>query len=86
VSADPLLTFALRLVIGGLVGFVLHQFASSRSEISLDVLLGAAGGLVGGMIANFSELEAFGPHRDLVGAVLGGIFFVLGWDQPRRGR
>jgi hypothetical protein len=37
------------------------------------------------MIASFSELEAFSPHRNLVGAVLGGIFFVLGWDQPRRG-
>jgi hypothetical protein len=48
VSADPLLTFALRPVIGGLVGFVLHQFASSRSEISLHVLLGAAGDLLVG--------------------------------------
>jgi hypothetical protein len=84
VSSDPLLIFALRPVIGGLVGFFLHQFALSKSEISLDVLLGTAGGLVGGMIASFSELEAFGPFRDPFGASLGAIFFVLGWDQLRR--
>ena len=62
-SADPLLTFTLRSIIGGLMGFLLHRFASSRSEISLDVLLGAAGGLVGGMIASFPELD-IGPHQD----------------------
>jgi hypothetical protein len=45
------------------MGFLLHRFASSRSEISLDVLLGAAGGLVGGMIASFPELD-IGPHQD----------------------
>ena len=83
-SADPLITSALRPVIGGLVGLLFHQFASSRSELSLDVLLGTAGGFVGGTIAGFSELEAFGPHRDLLGTLLGGIFFVLGWDQLRR--
>jgi hypothetical protein len=86
VSADPLLTFALRPIIGGLMGFLLHRFASSRSEISFDVLLGTGGGLVGGMIANFSELEAFGPYRDPLGAALGGIFFVLGRDQMQRRR
>ena len=83
-SADPLLIFALRPVIGGLVGFLFHQFASSRSEVSLDVLLGAGGGLVGGMIACFPELQAFGPYRDPFGAALGAIFFVLGWDKLRR--
>lgn len=66
--------------------FLLHQFASPKSEISLDVLLGTAGELVGGMMTNFSELEAFGPHRDPLGAALEGIFFVLGWDQLRRPR
>ena len=50
------------------------------------MLLGTAGGLVGGMMTNFSELEAFGPHRDPLGAALEGIFFVLGWDQLRRPR
>jgi hypothetical protein len=84
VNADPLLTFALRPVIGGLVGFLFHQFALSRSEVSLDVLLGAGGGLVGGMIASFPDLEAFGPYRDPFGAALGAIFFVLGWDQLRQ--
>jgi uncharacterized membrane protein YeaQ/YmgE (transglycosylase-associated protein family) len=86
VAADPLPTFAFRLVIGILVGLLLHRFASSKSELSLDILLGAAGGLVGGTIASFLELAAFDPYRNPAGAVLGAVFFVLGWDQMLRQR
>jgi hypothetical protein len=54
--------------------------------LSLDILLGAAGGLVGGTIASFLELAAFDPYRNPAGAVLGAVFFVLGWDQMLRQR
>jgi uncharacterized membrane protein YeaQ/YmgE (transglycosylase-associated protein family) len=86
VSADPLLTFALRPVIGGLAGLLLYRFVISRADISLDVLLGAAGGLVGGMIASFPELQAFGSYRELFGATLGGTFLVLSWEDLRHRR
>jgi hypothetical protein len=88
VSADPLLTFALRPVIGDwlVFSFIDLSFVISRADISLDVLLGAAGGLVGGMIASFPELQAFGSYRELFGATLGGTFLVLSWEDLRHRR
>ena len=85
-SADPLLIFGLRPVIGGLAGLLLYRFVISRADFSMDILLGAAGGLVGGMIASFPELQAFGSYRELFGATLGGTFLVLSWEDLRHRR
>jgi uncharacterized membrane protein YeaQ/YmgE (transglycosylase-associated protein family) len=53
---------------------------SEATSISLYLLLGAAGALVGAKVADALEFNFLnvGP---LIGAILGAAFFVIGWRQ-----
>jgi len=76
-SADLLSSYASSPLLGVLIGLLFHRLASSNCDLALSLLLGAAGGLVGGSIAP----PTFGAYSNIVGAALGAIFFVLGWQQ-----
>jgi uncharacterized membrane protein YeaQ/YmgE (transglycosylase-associated protein family) len=51
-------------------------------SLSLYVLLGIAGALVGARIADAIAFDFFGFGM-VVAAILGAAFFVIGWRQQR---
>jgi len=76
-SAELLSINSSSPLVGALIGLLVHRLASSNCDLALSLLLGAAGGLVGGSIAP----PTLGAYSNLIGAALGAIFFVLGWQQ-----
>jgi uncharacterized membrane protein YeaQ/YmgE (transglycosylase-associated protein family) len=50
------------------------------SSKSLYILLGIAGALVGAKVADALELYFLG-FGSVIGAILGAVFFVIGWRQ-----
>lgn len=78
------LAFAWEVVVGAVSGWCFSRLTNSKSDVILDVLLGIAGAIVGGVIAGLSELSALGTYRGPIGALIGPIFFLLGWHHMTR--
>jgi uncharacterized membrane protein YeaQ/YmgE (transglycosylase-associated protein family) len=78
------LAFVWDIVIGTASGWCFARLTKSKSDLTLDVLFGIAGAIVGGVIASFPEFSALGTYRGLMGALIGSIFVLLGWHQMMR--
>ena len=68
------LAFVWDIVIGTASGWCFARLTKSKSDLTLDVLFGIAGAIVGGVIASFPEFSALGTYRGLMGALIGSIF------------
>ena len=80
---NPITSFVLKIAIGAAVGWDAKRLTRSSSNFPY-LLLGVAGALVGGKIADVLEVYVLGAGP-FIGAVLGAAFFVIGWrqSQPR---
>jgi uncharacterized membrane protein YeaQ/YmgE (transglycosylase-associated protein family) len=76
---NPITILVLKIAIGAAVGSATKRLTRSSSN-SPYLLLGVAGALVGGKIADVLEVYVFGAGP-FIGAVLGAAFFVIGWRQ-----
>ena len=80
---SPITSLVFKIAIGTAVGWAAKRLTRSSSN-SPYLLLGVAGALVGGKIADVLEVYVLGAGP-FIGAVLGAAFFVIGWrqSQPR---
>lgn len=73
----------MALGIGAIAGLVANRLSPSTMNLSLSVLLGIAGALIGDRIGDVLEISRFGNIFEPVGALLGSIFVLIGWRQSQ---
>ena len=78
---NPITSLVLKIAIGAAVGWAAKKLTRSSSN-SPYLLLGVAGALVGGKIADVLEVYVLGVGP-FIGAALGAAFFVIGWRQSQ---
>jgi len=74
---NPITSLLVKMAIGAAVGWAAKRLTRSGSS-SPYLLLGVAGALVGGKIADVLEVYVLGAGP-FIGAVIGAVFFVIGW-------
>lgn len=79
-----MLAFLENLLIGAIAGVIASRFTQpSERDLSLSILLGIAGALVGSQLAEVLNISILGQYRDQITATVGAIFFLIGWRQTR---
>ena len=77
--------YVLVLLIGVALGAIADRLTSPiKDDLSLNILLGVAGAIVGMEIAKVLEVPMLGQYRDEIAAGLGAIFMLIVWRQARR--
>lgn len=79
-----MLGFLENLLIGAAAGFIASRLTRPKErDVSLSILLGIAGALVGSQVAEVLKISILGQYRDQITATVGAIFFLIGWRQTR---
>lgn len=79
-ATDPMFDFLMKLGIGAAVGWIADKISPLKPGLSLNVLLGITGALVGARVGEILEISRFGIP-ELIAAFLGSIFVLIGWRQ-----
>jgi uncharacterized membrane protein YeaQ/YmgE (transglycosylase-associated protein family) len=79
-SGDAMFDFLVKLGIGVTVGWIGDKISPLKPGLSLNLLLGITGALVGARVAEILEISRFGILEP-VAALVGSIFVVIGWRQ-----
>jgi uncharacterized membrane protein YeaQ/YmgE (transglycosylase-associated protein family) len=77
---DPLSSFLVQLGIGACAGWIAHKITRAKPDLTLNVLLGITGALVGAKVGEVLDISLFGMGRP-VAALLGSVFILIGWRQ-----
>jgi uncharacterized membrane protein YeaQ/YmgE (transglycosylase-associated protein family) len=84
-SGNSIIGFTINLLMGAIAGLIVSQFTRAKErDVSLSVLLGIAGAIVGSHVAQAMGFPFLGEYRDNVAAAAGALFFLLGWHGTRR--
>jgi uncharacterized membrane protein YeaQ/YmgE (transglycosylase-associated protein family) len=79
-SGDPMFDFLVPLGIGAIAGWIADKISPLKSGLSLDLLLGIAGALIGARVAETLEISRF-LILEPIAIFLGSIFVLIGWRQ-----
>jgi uncharacterized membrane protein YeaQ/YmgE (transglycosylase-associated protein family) len=78
-SGNPIFGFLMSFGIGAVAGWIADKM-SSKPALSLHMLLGIAGALIGGRVGEALDISLFGIREPIAG-LLGSIFVPTGWRQ-----
>ena len=73
-------SFLVPFVIGASAGWIADRISRLRPGLTLNVLLGITGALVGARVAGVLDISFFGMSGPIA-ALLGSVFFLIGWHQ-----
>jgi uncharacterized membrane protein YeaQ/YmgE (transglycosylase-associated protein family) len=79
-SGDPMFDFLVPFGIGATAGWIADKISPLKSGLSLDLLLGIAGALIGARVAETLEISRF-LILEPIATLLGSIFVLIGWRQ-----
>jgi len=79
-SGDPMFEFLVPFGIGAIAGWIADKISPLKSGLSLDLLLGIAGALIGARVAETLEISRF-LILEPIATLLGSIFVLIGWRQ-----
>jgi len=79
-SGDPMFDFLVPFGIGAIAGWIAYKVSPLKSGLSLDLLLGIAGALIGARVAETLEISRF-EILEPIAAFLGSIFVLIGRRQ-----
>ncbi len=71
------------LVIGAIAGWIAEQITKSDHGIFTNMLVGIAGALVGGTLAELFRIPVIGFWRTLISATIGAIIILFLWRRWR---
>ena len=78
------MNYVLGVLIGATAGAIADRLTRpTNHDLSLSILLGIAGAILGMEIAEAFEVPVLGNYRDEISAGLGAIFMLTGWRQLR---
>jgi uncharacterized membrane protein YeaQ/YmgE (transglycosylase-associated protein family) len=77
---DPMFDFLVKFGIGAIAGWMANKINPLKPGLSLNLLLGITGALVGARVAEILQFSRFGI-REPIAALLGSIFILVGWRQ-----
>src|SRR6478752_1216027 len=86
VLGNPSVGFVMMLVIGAIAGWVAEKGTRSDHGIFTNILVGIAGALVGGKLAEVLEIPVFGFVRGLAAAIIGAIILLYVWRMIQKAR
>ena len=86
ILGNPGVGFFMMLVIGAIAGWVAEKVTRSDHGIFTNILVGIAGALVGGKLAELLEIPVVGFVRGLAAAIIGAILLLYIWRMLQKAR
>lgn len=80
---QPGVGFLMMIVIGAIAGWIAERMTDSRHGLLTNILVGVAGALVGGTLADLANIAVFGFWRTLIAATVGAIILIVIWRAVR---
>jgi len=68
------------VIVGAAAGFLATRLMKVEADIVTTIVVGMAGALIGGLVLN-ALLTVMGAMAGFVGAVLGALLLVWGWQK-----
>lgn len=71
------------IIVGAAAGFLATRLMKVEADIITTVVIGMAGALIGGLVLH-ALLTVMGAMAGFIGAVLGALLLVWGWQRFSR--